>query len=126
MSKILKHSEVERDYFLHAELYDAGAASASLNPSQSPRRQDATNDDARRPKTQQRPREVAETDDGKGLVCSVCRIVDTDKAHYKSDFHRYNLKRVHAFGAEPVSEEAFEDQLSGTLQSMALDVEDYI
>jgi hypothetical protein len=46
-------------------------------------------------------------------TCSVCRCPLSDKAHYKSDFHRYNLKRVHIFGAEPITEADFEDQLSG-------------
>ncbi|CAH2352523.1 protein Vms1p [[Candida] railenensis] len=50
--------------------------------------------------------------DGSSSVCTVCKIgpfgnLDERKAHYKTDLHRFNLKRS-LQNQEPLSEEAFD------------------
>lgn len=53
------------------------------------------------------------------ITCSFCKINFTDSAqqrqHYKSDWHRYNLKQK-LKSLEPISEENFEQQ-AGSIYS---------
>lgn len=56
----------------------------------------------------------------KGLFCSTCETefdsVAAHQQHYKSDFHKYNLRR-RMVDLMPVSEETYEQRKKGNLQA---------
>lgn len=72
---------------------------------------------------------VAQTDsattmeDCKVLTCLTCRVafadIDKGRDHYKSEWHRYNLKRKVAQMA-PLSAEVYKNQVAATKQEVIL------
>lgn len=74
--------------------------------------------------TEQRTRGcgVNDTTDKSVMRCSVCQVifdsVDTQREHFKLDWHRFNLKQK-LMGKPILSEDAFEETVSGELSSIS-------
>lgn len=67
-------------------------------------------------------KETSESRDKTGVSCSVCKVVfdsvGIQREHFKLDWHRFNLKQKVA-GKPVLSEDAFEETISGELSSIS-------
>ena len=66
----------------------------------------------------------ASTASAAGLTCLVCDVasfanVDSQRAHFRLDWHRFNVKRA-LRGSPPVSEEQFDDLDDGAGSNLVL------